>query len=416
MTKKRSQRKRRKRGKRSSGKPVDGGFTPPIARTLVEQAATAEPDYSEDNLIRIMQHSATLHHEPEFSDLYLDPMQTLEAAARHFARFQRQVTRAMRRGREPTTDIYDDYRIAVLDDMDTLQLRQQLRRRLDRYINRPKRDRDAAKLESALFLRVLLDDKANKLVKGKKPLPLGVYALVTVMYEDSFVRAMEEIPTAREIVGNDLYRMWCARRHKKDMQIITTAVEQIDAFAELEERIKADPALALVWKRQELFLIEEFQTKILQTGLRISPDFFTPDEAMLALDKMERQYLSRPWSLSRYFPLLAFPNFAECVRETLAEILTPQRIVEMSDELKSLGQYCLEADNDSMRPLASHIQAAIHHLEREASSQNQVAATLYLVQSLHAAIGDIDALSPRLQRFFKRMEKSRIIRKMGVKL
>ena len=322
--------------------------------------------------------------------------------------------RILRRGKKPDAGKYDDYRIAVLDDMDTPQLRQELRRRLDRYINRPKRKRgrDAAKLGSALFIRVLLDEKADKLMDGKKPLPLGAYALVTVIYEDSLDRAMEEIPTARDIVDNDLYKIWCARHHQEDMDIITTAVEQIDAFAELEERIKADPTLALAWKRQELGLIEEFQTKILQTGLRISPDFFTPDEAMLALDKMERQYLSKPWSLSRYFPILVFPHMAECIREALVETMTPQKIVEMGKVLKALGQHCLEADDDSMRPLAARVQAAIHHLERETHSQNQIAATIYMIQSLRAALSDTNALSPRLQRLFERMEKSRMVHKM----
>jgi hypothetical protein len=200
------------------------------------------------------------------------------------------------------------------------------------------------------------------------------------------------------------------------MQIITTAIEQINAFAGLEERIAADPTLALAWKRQELDLIKEFQTKILEMGLHISPDFFTPDEAMLALDKLERQYLSKPWSLSRYFPMRGFPNLSECVRETLVETMTPQRVIEMSNKLKLLGQRCLESDDDRLYTLAPHIQAAIHHLERETPSQNQVAATLYLVQSLGVAINDIDALSPRLQRFFKQMGKSRMIQKMSREL
>ena len=162
---------------------------------LAERAAEAGPDDFADSFIRLMQWSASLRHEPEFADFYLDPMQTLEVAARHFPRFQRQMMRVLRRGGKPDAAKYDDYRIAVLDDMDTPQLRQQLR-----------------------------------------------------------------------------------------------------------------------------------------------------------------------------------------------------------------------------RPLAPHIQAAIHHLERETPSQNQVAAMLYLIQSLRAAISDADSLSPRLQRFFKRMEKSRIIQKVDVGL
>ncbi len=384
---------------------------------LAKRVAEARSNDFWDDFIPIMQQSGSLRHEPEFADFYLDLVQTLEVSAQHFPPFQRQMMRILRRGKEPDAGKYDDYRIAVLDDMDTPQLRQELRQRLDRYINRLKRKRkrrghDATNLESALFIRVLLDEKADKLVDGKKPLPLGIYALVTVVYEDSFDRAMEEIPTARDIVGNDLYGIWCARHHKEDMRMIAQTGEQIDTFAELEEHIKADRALALAWKRQESSLIEEFQKKALEMGLRISPDFFTPDEAKLALDKLEHKYLSKPWSLSRYFPILAFPHLSECVREALVETMTPPKVVEMSDGLKSLGQYCLEAEDDSLRPLASHIQAAIHHLEREPPSQNQVAAMIYIMQSLRIALSDPNALSPRLQRLFKRMEKSRMLHKM----
>ncbi len=386
---------------------------------LAEQVAKTESNDFWDNFIPIMQRSADLRHEPEFADFYLDPVQTLETSARHFPSFYRQMMQILDREKEPDTNKYDEYRIAVLDDMDTPQLRQQLRQRLDRYTKRlnrkrkRKHSRDAARLESALFIRVLLDKKADKLMDGEKPLPLGVYALVTTTYEDSVDRAMEEVPTARDIVGDDFYRMWCVRHHTEDMQTISTAMERIDVFAELEDLIAADPALALAWERQESALIEEFPEKILEMGLRISPGFFTLNEATLALDKLDRQYLSKPWSVSRYSSTQAFHNFSECIRETLREILTPQRIVEMSNELRSLGQYCLEPDNDSVRPMALYIQAAIRHLERVEPSQNQVAAAIYLMQSLHAAISDMDALSPHLQRLLKRMGKSRIARELS---
>ncbi len=417
MTKKRSRRKRRKRGKRSSGKPVGGGFTPPIARTLDEPVAIPEPDYSEDNFIRILQHSAALRDEPEFSDLYLDPLQTLETATRHFAHFQRQVTRAMRQGREPVTDIYDEYRIAVLDDLDTPQLRQQLCGRLDRYIDRPKRKRgrDADKLESALFLRVLLDDKADKLVKGKKPLPLGVFALVTIMYEDSFDRAMQEIPTAREIVGKDLYEMWCAKYHDQDMEAIIAATERASTFDELAARVDANPDLALAWERQEEYLLDELESQVSEGRLTITPNPFTADDAVLAMDKMEQRYLAKPWHLSRYSAVLAMSSFAICIWETLDEIVSPQRVTEMIAEFESDGQECLESDDERVRVLAPHVLAAVHHLQNELQpARNQVVRMMFM-SNFTATLKDMDnadTLSPRWQRFLQRAEKSRLLQRM----
>ncbi len=405
MAKRRS--RKRQKTKRHSKKPATDESTS-LIEMLAKRNAEAGPDDFADSFIHIMQRSATLRHEPEFADFYLDPMQTLEVTARHFPRFQRQMMQMLRRGEEPDATKYDNYRIAVLDDMDTPQLRQQLRRRLDRYTNRYKRKRgcDVAKLESALFLRVLLDEKANKLVGGKKPLPLGVYALVTVIYEDSFNRAMEEIPTARDIVGDELYGTWCAQHHREDMEAITTAVEQIDAFAELEERIEADPALALAWKRQELSLLKEYQTQI-SAGLRIEPGFFSPDEIALTMDKVEQRYLSKPWSPSRYFALVALRNFVKCARETLDEIVSPQRVAEIAVGLKSVGQHSLETNDERLRALLPHIQATIHCLRRiKIPSQNQILMTMY-VSDFPQALSDMDTLSPGWQRLLKRLKKSR---------
>jgi hypothetical protein len=372
---------------------------------VAERIIAAGPDYLQDHFIRIMQGSAALRYEPEFADLYLEPRQTLEAAARHFPRFRRRVRRVSRQGAEAAAAAYDDYRIAVLNDLDTPQLRQQLQRRLERCIDRLKHGHDVDKIEMVLFLSVLLSDRASKLVKGKDALPLGVYGLVTAAYEDSFDRAMGEMPSARDIVGDELYELWCVRHREEDLATIAAATEQVSTFAELADRLETDPALALAWKRQELHLIEDLQAQM-AAGVRLRPDFFTPDEAVLAMDKMEQRYLSKPWSLSRYFTLLALLNFTDCIRETLDEIVSPQRIAEMIEGLKSVGQQCLETDDERLHSLVPHVQAAIHHLQSEETpSQNQVVMTMYLL-SLSVAASDVDALSPHWRRLFKRMEEA----------
>lgn len=373
--------------------------------------AAAGPNYFRDNFIRLLQGCATLRQEPEFADLYLDPTQTLEAAAYHFPRFVRRMRRAARRGVGAAA--YDDYRIAVLNDLDTPQFRRQLQRRLARCIDRLKHGHDAEKFETALFISALLSDKASKLVKGKDALPLGIYGLVTVIYEDSFDRAMEKAPDARDVVGDELYELWCAKHNKEDLEVITAAVDQISAFEELAVRMGTTPALALAWKRQERYLVEELQSQMVHLGLTFTPSSFTPEEVALAMDKIEQRHLSKPWSLSRYSAVLAAANFARCVRETLDEIVSPHRIAEMIEVFESVGQKCLESDDDRLRALVPHFQAAICHLQSEqTSSRNKVVQTMYLLSFL-TAVGDADALNPRWQRFLKHLKRSRFLRRMG---
>ena len=272
---------------------------------------------------------------------------------------------------------------------------------------------DAEKIEMALVLSTLLSDEVSQLVKGKDALPLGVYGLATAIYEDSFDRAMESTKDAREVIGDELYALWCAKHNREDLKVITAAVDQISAFEELAVRIETVPALALAWQRQERYLIEEFESQIAHSGLTLTPNPFTPDEVALAMDRMERRHLSKPWSLSRYSAVLAAANLARCIRETLDEVASPQKIAETIEMFKSVGQECLESDDDQLHALVPQIQAAICHLQSEqASSRNQVLGLIFLL-SFVTALKDADALGPNWRRLFKRIERSRLLRRIG---
>ncbi len=358
--------------------------------------------------MRLMQDGAMLRQEPEFADLYFDSRQTLEATVRHFPRFKRRLDRVDRRERERVQLVYDDYRIAVLDDLDTPEFRQDLQRRLARCTARLNRRHDVEKTELALFLSMFLDTETRKKIGRKKLVPLGAYALVTTIYEESFDHAMAEIPDARDMIGETLYDMWCARRHIEDMALIHAVVEQIDAFDELAVRVATDPALARAWQRQEWYLIDEFQAHIAQLRLNIEPGIFTPEEAALPLTRMEQRYWNKPWSPSRYLTTLAILNFLRCIIEVLEEIVTQAKVTQMSLVLKSLGQAYLQADDERLRALVPSIQGAIDHLQSETRpAQNKVIRTLYLTHVSMAI--DERSLGPQWQRFFRRTQKSRLM-------
>ena len=121
MPKKRSRRKQAK-GKGPKGRPAtDLAFA--TAGEVAQRIAAAGPKYIEDNFVRIMEASAGLRQEPEFADLDFEPRQTLEAVARQFPRFRSRLMRAARLGAEAVATAYDDYRIAVMDELDTPQFR-----------------------------------------------------------------------------------------------------------------------------------------------------------------------------------------------------------------------------------------------------------------------------------------------------
>jgi hypothetical protein len=397
MTKKRSS------GKKTKGNNPSGKAARTAADVVRERISAAGPDYLPRNLGRLLMGSVALRQEPELADFYLDPRQTLEAAAR------RRMKQAMRRAEEDPTPTYDDYRLVVLMDLDTPQFRQDLQHRLEQCKDQLGGGHDADKLELALFLILFLMPDTRSTLGGKKPLPLGVCPLVTTIYDDSFDRAMAEIPEARDIIDDTLYDLWCVRHAREDMVMIRAVVEQSETFEELAVRLEADPLLTRAFQRQESFLIEEIQMYIGQEGLTIEPGFFTADEAALPMVRMEQRYWNRPWSPSRYSTTLATMNLMRCLFATLDEIVSLERMRQMSEGLKSLGQTCLKASDERLRSLVPNVQAAIHHLQSETRpSRNKVVTTLYLM-SLALAMNE-KSLSPQWQRFVERTEKSRLMR------
>jgi hypothetical protein len=403
MTKKRSQRKKKRKNSQAARKP-----SRTAVNDVAEKLLAAGPDYVEENFVRLMQDSATLRQEPEFADLSFDPRQTLEAAARHFPRFKRRLLRAANRDGENVPIIYDDFRIAVLDDLATPEFERELKRRLARCTTRLNRGRDVDKTEIALFLSMFLEDETRQMLGGKKRVSLGLYGLVTTIYEESFDRAMAEIPKARDIISETLYTIWCARHQKEDMALIDAAVEQIEDFEDLADRVAAEPALSQAWQRQEQHLLEEFEGRVTTHSLNVEPPLFTPEESTRPMTMMEQQYWNKPWSLSRYFVIPAVISFMRCILKVVDEIVSPEKMTQMREVLHALGQACLHADDEQMRSFVPPIQAAIDQLQPDGlPSENRVVTTLYLM-SLTAAI-DAESLSPRWRWFFERAEKSRLM-------
>lgn len=253
------------------------------------------PDYLDENLARLIVASAELREEREFADLTLDPRRTLEAAAHHFPHFRRRFRRAARRDEEKAAEVFDEYRIAALEELDSPQLREDLRRRLDRFITRAQHRGDPDKLEAALLFSMLLQDEQSIL---REPLPLGLCGLMTVVYE--LDRAMAELPDAEQIADQDLIEIWRQRHREEDMAALAAAANRAKTLEDLNRRMAGDPELSLAWRRQRPHLLETLEDELVNLGPDFIPSHFTVEEVALAMERMERDRLSKPWHLSRY--------------------------------------------------------------------------------------------------------------------
>jgi hypothetical protein len=369
---------------------------------VTERIISGGADYLDENIIRLMQASGELRDEREFADFTLDPQQTLEAAAHHFARFRRRLSRAARRDKDKAAMVYDDYRIAALEDLDTPQLREEVRRRLNRFVARAQHRGDPDKLEAAILLSILLDAEQKA---TKKPVPLGICGLMTVVYEDTFDRAMAEVPDAQEIAGEELTELWRSRRMEKDMAALTAVTKKAKSLDDLERRITSDPDLSLAWRCQQPHLLKALDHELAHLGADFVPGYFTAEEATLAMDRMEEEHLSKPWHMSRYIMTVALLYWLQSIRDVLDEIVTPERQAEIASGLRTAGQRVLERDDPERRALAPHFLAAAENVANDDwPAGNRVLISMYLV-SFCEGLSDLESLSPQWQRLIHRMDE-----------
>lgn len=380
------------------------------AQEVAERIIAGGPDYLDENLPRLMVASAELREEREFADLTLDPQRTLEAAAHHFVRFRRRLVRAAKRSEKRAAGVFDDYRIAALEDLDSPELREDLHRRLDRFIARAQHRGDPEKLEAAILLSMLLQEDQQL---TRKPLPLGLCGLMTVVYEETLDRAMAEVPDAEEIACEELTEIWRERHAEEDMAALATVAKKTRTLDDLERRIATDPDLSLAWRRQQPQLLETLEFALIDLGADFVPGHFTAEEIALGMERMERDRLSKPWHLSRYILAIALLQWFETIRDVLSDIVTPQRQGEIASGLRSAGQRVLESDDPEMRALAANFLAAAQNVANEEwPAGNSVLNSMFLV-GFYERFDDLEALSPQWKRFVQRMDNSRFVRRMG---
>lgn len=386
-----------------------GEDRPDAALAMTQRLVQGGPEYLQQNFIHWMEDSARLQQEPEFSDFCFDLPRTLAVATRQFARFKGRLVKAIKADqRETFATTYDDYRIAAVAELATPEFKRQLIRRLEQCGQRLGRSKNTDLFETATVITVFLN--SDKI--GEAKMPLGVYGLVTGIYETSFDRAMREVPEACEVVSADLYGLWQARHQLEDLALLDQAVAAAATFDELLATVMAEPALVLALQRQEDHLIEEFEQATITGELPFDIDFFTPAETYLAIEQMECRYLSRPWSLSRYLNLLTALNFTKCLAQVLDELATPQRQGEATAWWQATGRRCFDHADEAWRKFVLSALAVIQSLQHyPPQTRSRVLMFMYMAEVVQYIITSTDQLSPVFVKSFKRVEKSLLLKK-----
>ena len=87
-------------------------------------------------------------------------------------------------------------------------------------------------------------------------------------------------------------------------------------------------------------------------------------------------------------------------------------MAEMIERFEFAGQKALESEDDRLRAMVPHIQAAIHSLQGGQTLSRDKIVTAVFLMSFLKVFSEVDTPSPRWQRFVRQLMGSRLGQRM----
>jgi hypothetical protein len=333
----------------------------PSAQAVADKIARGGKSYFEDNFERIMIDAFALAEEPEFSDLYFDHEKTGTVTARIGRKFEKQFDAARKKGEDEAHQVYDEMRIEIVDALATPAFRKEVFRRLEQLANRLAGTADAGKLETAFILGSML---------RMKKLPWGICGLILAIYDRTLERGRRKLEEARsvmqevlELIGPD-----------QDPETVLSTLQDPGHIGELTEKLAARPELRQRLERQFDKMVEEFERALWTGEARL--DLFTQEEIQLPFHRMQEKIEAENVDISTADPQKTTQDLIQFMRNSLAEIITPERFREIKASFQRVLQQWQREKNKWALPL----QVEIGWLDDYKVEENTFLLAAYVAQ------------------------------------
>lgn len=334
------------------------------AQRVIKKIASGGENYLRDNFERIMLASYDLADEPEFKEVTFPEEKTIRSTEKWMKKNQTRLERATEKGDEDLHQALDDVRIQIIDDILTPQLRKDVLTRLDNLTKRLMTGVDTNKLENALVL--------NPLLKMKK-LPWGICGLILAIYDRSVKPTLEDASIMDEVFGDLLDDM----EHNDNIDTILAATKESEKINAFTKKFESIPGLRERLEQQAENYAVDFENAIIRGEINLI--LFSKAEVELALNRFLKEFAPDQLDISKKPSEQVSNRFIEIIRESLVEIMTPERLQEMKTDLEKLSKKWLRSKNK----WASGLMTEIYWLDDLEILENQFLLIVYTNQLKH---------------------------------
>jgi hypothetical protein len=356
----RKHRKKRQHQATQPGSSPENRPFSPVAQAVVEKIALGGANYLESNFVRIMLDSYALAKEPEFTDLFFDEEKVIPVTGKFMKKYTKRLEVAARKGQDEQQQVMDQMRIEIIDELATPLFRKEVKHRLKLMSERLMATSEKKKLEIAFLLEPIL---------SMKEIPWGVCGLVIAIYSRTFEQTLQEYEQEKEFFG-ELSKML----EGGNPADILAYIEDPEKSAAIVEKLKAKPELHRRLENQLQKEVDEFEEALWKGRLKM--DLFTEEELLSSFIHLQEIIEADQVDLSTADRKQVTVMFADILRQSIVEIMTPERIMRMKADLDKIFKRWLREKNR----WAVAIQAETYWLDEIEVVDNRFLFAVYVSQ------------------------------------
>ncbi len=331
----------------------------PVAKKVLEKIARGGERYLKKNIERVLIDSQALAEEPEFTNLYFDPAQTVRITERFLKKYSDRLAEAEKKSQDKFQQVYDEMRIDIIAELARPPFRKEVFRRMDALARRILATEDAGKIEIVWMLEPLL---------RMKDIPWGICGLIIAIYNRSFMREMQKYEEEDELVGE-----WVEEVIQgKDLAEVLAQATEPERVAAFTKKLEEKPGLRQRLERRIDEAVDQFEKDLFRG--KIVLDVFTEEELSRPAERLSQAVETGQIVLAEEHARENAQRFFEIARASLVEIATPQRLVKLKADLEKISRAWLRERNKGVIAL----QAEIAWLDDIEPAENGFLIALYL--------------------------------------
>jgi hypothetical protein len=337
------------------------------AQTVADRIARSGVDYLRENLIPVMIDSGKFAKEPEFIDLTMDPHKTPEVTGRWLQKYDKLLKAAQKKGKSEFQQVYDEVRIKTIAELATPAFRKDVDQRLQALIERLMTGNNLKDLEMAFILEPLL-----KL----KDVPWGICMLIIEIYNRTMEQSMQKYEEQKEVMDAIGATLKAEGEEMIDVDKVLQSPAKLERFG--QKLFAKNPGIRERLEKQAMDIVDAFESELAKGNVDL--DLFSEAELVLPFQRIAQE-IGKPVAELQSDDIQN--RFFEAMRQTIAEIMTPDRLRQTRQKLESTAKIWLR----ERQKWAGTLEIELGWMEDEKYEDNKFILSAFIGQSRQAGKG-----------------------------